>query len=155
MTESAVEGVTAFLIERAAGPARGLLRDRHGNGTGLGVLRDGGEQSFHRFLHRGGMPRRSDPGRARRRGGVGSVSVWGQVDHRFMPRRPEPSLRAADWGSGLVVGDGHEIAQGLFADVGPALDDLFGRRPLVILDLAGAEDASAAPASFYVFDALE
>src|SRR5438270_771831 len=42
MAEGAVEGVTALSIERAAGPARGLLRDRHGNGTGLRVLRDGG-----------------------------------------------------------------------------------------------------------------
>src|SRR3979411_3407863 len=72
-----------------------------------------------------------------------------------MPRRPEPSLHAADWATGLVVGDCHEIAQGLFADFGPALDDLFGRRPLLVADLTGTEDVAAAPASLYVFDALE
>src|SRR5205814_9488206 len=86
MAESAVEGVTASSVERATGPARGLLRDRHGNGTGLGVLRDLGEQCFHRFLHRGGMPRWSGPGRARRRGvspqsmsGVGSIVTGSPV----------------------------------------------------------------------------
>src|SRR4030081_1392831 len=72
-----------------------------------------------------------------------------------MPRRPQPSLHAADWATGLVVGDCHEIAQGLFADVGPALDDLFGRRPLLVADLTGAEDVTAAPASLYILDALE
>src|SRR3979409_2215684 len=72
-----------------------------------------------------------------------------------MPRRPEPSLHAADWATGLVVGDGHEIAQGLVADVSPALDDLFGRWPLLVTDLTGAEDAATAPASLDVFDALE
>jgi hypothetical protein len=40
-----------------------------------------------------------------------------------MPRRPEPSLLAADWASsGLVVADGHEIADDLVAGVGPALE---------------------------------
>src|SRR5438477_2479989 len=54
-----------------------------------------------------------------------------------------------------VVSDGREIAQGLVADVGPALDDLFGRRPLLVADLAGAEDVATTPASLHVFDAFE
>src|ERR1700730_4554534 len=80
MPERTMEGVTAFPVERATGQARSLLRDRHGNGAGLRVLRDGGEENFQRFLHRGGIARRSGPGRARRRGGGGSGAVGSEVD---------------------------------------------------------------------------
>src|SRR5882762_6485530 len=111
---------------------------------------------FTAFSIGAGCPDGAIPG-ARGAAGVSAQSVFGvRSITGLMPRRPEPSLRAADWASsGLVVGDGHEIAQGLLADVSPALDDLFGRWPLLVADLTGAEDVAAAPASLYVFDALE
>jgi hypothetical protein len=37
----------------------------------------------------------------------------------------------------------------------PFLDYFLGRRPLLVADLAGAEDMAAAPASLDVFDAVE
>ena len=37
----------------------------------------------------------------------------------------------------------------------PRLEYLLGRWPILVADLAGAEDMAAAPASFDVFDALE
>src|SRR5712672_2581678 len=55
----------------------------------------------------------------------------------------------------LVMADGDEIAEDLVADVGPALEHFLGRRPVLVADLAGAEDMAAAPASFDVFDAFE
>src|SRR5205085_3933341 len=66
------------------------------------------------------------------------------------------SLLAADRASsGLVVAHGHEIADDPVADVGPALDDLFGGRPILVADLAGAEDMAAAPAALHVVAARE
>jgi hypothetical protein len=53
------------------------------------------------------------------------------------------------------VADGHEILQDLVADVGPRLEHFLGRRPILVADLAGAEDMAAAPASFDVLDAFE
>ena len=37
----------------------------------------------------------------------------------------------------------------------PRLEHFLGRRPILVADLAGAEDMAAAPASFDVFGALE
>src|SRR5205085_11198713 len=51
MAERAREGVTALLIERAAGPTRSFLDDRHWDRTGLRVLRGGNKQCFHDLLH--------------------------------------------------------------------------------------------------------
>src|SRR6516162_1735514 len=68
------------------------------------------------------------------------------------PRAPSTAAEGAVW---LVVADGDEIADDLVADVGPSLEYLLGRRPILVADLAGAEDAAAAPTSFDVFDAVE
>ena len=68
------------------------------------------------------------------------------------PRAPSTAAEGAVW---LVVADGDEIADDLVADVGPCLEHLLGRRPILVADLAGAEDAAAAPASFDIFDAAE
>ena len=51
--------------------------------------------------------------------------------------------------------DGHEIAENLFAGVGPLFEYFLGCWETLIADLAGAEDAAAAPPSFDVFDAFE
>src|SRR6266446_852283 len=53
------------------------------------------------------------------------------------------------------MADGHEVADDRIADVGPFLEYLFGRRPILVADFAGAEDAAGAPPSFDVFDAFE
>src|SRR6478672_7547236 len=53
------------------------------------------------------------------------------------------------------MADGDEIADDLVADVGSSLEYFLGRRPVLVADLAGAEDAAAAPASFDVFDVFE
>ena len=53
------------------------------------------------------------------------------------------------------MADGDEIAEDLVADVGPSLEYFLGRRPILVADLAGAENMAAAPASFDVFDAFE
>ena len=50
---------------------------------------------------------------------------------------------------------GYEIAEDLVTDVGPLLEYFLGRRPILVTNLAGAEDAVAAPASFDVLDAFE
>jgi hypothetical protein len=57
-------------------------------------------------------------------------------------------------GRGQVVGDCHEIADDLVADVGPALDHLFGGRPILVADLAGSEDMAAAPPAPHVLATL-
>src|SRR6202035_2448413 len=44
---------------------------------------------------------------------------------------------------GLVVADGNEIAEDLVADVSPLLDYLLGRRPILVADLASAENPPA------------
>src|SRR6202035_5408602 len=56
---------------------------------------------------------------------------------------------------GLVVSDGDEIADNRVADVGPALDHLLGRRPVLAAVFASAEDPAAAPASLHIGRALE
>src|ERR1700680_3100372 len=56
---------------------------------------------------------------------------------------------------GLVMGDCREIPQGLVGDVGPALEHLIRGLPILVADLARAEDVAAAPAALHVFDALE
>jgi hypothetical protein len=53
------------------------------------------------------------------------------------------------------VADGNEIADDLVADVGPSLEYFLGRRPILAADFAGAENVTAAPPSFDVFDAFE
>jgi len=53
------------------------------------------------------------------------------------------------------VADGDEITEDFVADVGPSLEYFFGRGPVLVANLASAEDSAAAPASFDVFDALE
>ena len=53
------------------------------------------------------------------------------------------------------MADGDEIADDFVADVGPLLEYFLGRRPVLVADLAGAEDMAAAPASFDVFGAFE
>src|SRR6267142_3076618 len=68
------------------------------------------------------------------------------------PGAPSTAAEGAAW---LVVADGDEIADELVADVGPSPDYFLGRPPVLVADLAGAEDMAAAPASFDVFDAFE
>ena len=53
------------------------------------------------------------------------------------------------------MADGNEVLEDLVADVSPFLEHFLGRRPVLVADLAGAEDMAAAPASFDVFDAFE
>src|SRR5713226_6685840 len=55
---------------------------------------------------------------------------------------------------GLEVADGDEVADGGVADVGAALDHLFGGRPILVADLPGAEDMTAAPATLDPVGAL-
>ena len=50
---------------------------------------------------------------------------------------------------------GHEIADDLVADVGPLIEYFLGRRPILVADLASAENPPAAPASFDFLDAFE
>src|SRR5215469_9955860 len=68
------------------------------------------------------------------------------------PRAPSTAAEGAMW---LVVADGDEILDDLVADVGPCIEHYLGRRPILVADLAGAEDAAAAPTSFDVFAAFE
>ena len=68
------------------------------------------------------------------------------------PRAPSTAAEGAVW---LEVTYGGEIADDLVADVGPSLEYFLGRRPVLVADLAGAEDVAAAPASLDVFDAFE
>ena len=42
------------------------------------------------------------------------------------------------------MADGDEIADDLVADVGPSLEYFLGRRPILVPDLAGAEDVASA-----------
>jgi hypothetical protein len=67
------------------------------------------------------------------------------------PRTPSTAAEGAVW---LVVADGGEVPDDLVADVGPSLEYFLGRWPVLVADLAGAEDMAAAPASLDVFDAL-
>jgi hypothetical protein len=53
------------------------------------------------------------------------------------------------------VADGDEITEDFVAAVGPLLEYFLGGGPSLVPDLAGAEDAAAAPASFDVLDAFE
>src|SRR3984893_11413952 len=53
------------------------------------------------------------------------------------------------------MADCDEIADDFVGDVGSSLEYFLGRRPILVADLAGAEDMAAAPASFDVFDAFE
>jgi hypothetical protein len=55
----------------------------------------------------------------------------------------------------LVVADGDEITEDFVADVSPSLEYFLGRRPILVADLAGAEDMAATPASLDVLDAFE
>src|SRR5713226_5333319 len=54
-----------------------------------------------------------------------------------------------------IVADGDEIADCGLADVGAPLDHLLRRRPILVTDLASAEDMAAAPAALHVFGARE
>jgi hypothetical protein len=53
------------------------------------------------------------------------------------------------------VAYGNEIADDLVADVSPSLEYFLGCWPILVADLAGAENMPAAPASFDVLDAFE
>src|SRR5271165_1191646 len=94
------------------------------------------------------MPRQSGPATLLRRGGRGSED-WKLL---LTPRAPSTAAEGAVW---LVVTYGGEIADDLVADVGPSLEYFLGRWPVLVADLAGAEDVAAAPPSLDVFDASE
>ena len=61
------------------------------------------------------------------------------------PRAPPTAAEGAVW---LVVADGGEVTDDFVADVGSSLEYFLGCRPILVADLAGAEDMAAAPASF-------
>ena len=95
------------------------------------------------------MPRRIDPATLLRREGI-------EIKGRVSSIDASAPTRYFQWGlRGLVVAYGNEIAEDFVADVGPSLEYFLGRRPLLVADLAGAEDMAAAPPSFDVFDAFE
>ena len=93
------------------------------------------------------MPRRLGPATLPRSGVEG-------LGGRDAPDATTPST-AAEGAVWLVVADGNEVAEDLDADVGPFFEYFLGRRPILVVDLAGAEDIAAASPSFDVFDASE
>src|SRR5216683_2792041 len=85
------------------------------------------------------MPRRGGPGHTRR---------LGELDASTPPGARPSGVKAS------VVADGDEIPDCGLADVGAALDDLFSGRPILVADLAGAEDVAAAPTTLDLVRAL-
>ena len=96
------------------------------------------------------MPRRRGPATLLCREGS-------EIKERVSSIDASAPTRYFQWGlRGLVVAYGNEIAEDLVANVCPLLEYFLGRRPiLAVMDFASAEDTTAAPASFDVFDAFE
>jgi hypothetical protein len=124
------------------------LDDRDGDGSGLRVLRHLDEMNFHWLLHRGEMPRRLGPTTLQCSEGRFPL----RVEMLVTPRAPSAAAKGAVW---LIVADRREVLRDAVADVGPALDHLFRRRPILGANLAGAEDVGPEPPGFDVFDTLE
>ena len=95
------------------------------------------------------MPRRRGPATLLCREGI-------EIKGRVSSIDASAPTRYFQWGlRGLVVADGDEIAEDLVADVSPLLEYFLGRRPILVTDLASAENIAAAPTSFDVLDAFE